>query len=214
MRQILFYGMLLLFIVISASCLAQERENRQIVVIDPGHGGTDSGAVGINGVREKDVVLDIAKEILRLNRELYKDTLAVYLTRYSDTLIPLRHRTTLAKILRAVVFVSIHCNHAEREEAQGIEVYTKGGNTQSERLAYRLTKRMSERLGFKNRGVNQANFQVLRETKGFCPSVLLELGFLSNQEEARHNAQQSSHTAFALSILQTLKEFSYDSLIR
>lgn len=189
----------------------QVREHKKPrVLLDPGHGGTDSGAVGINGLSEKYIALNIAKEVIRLNRELYHDTLEIYLTRYSDTLISLGHRTKLAKNLMADLFVSIHCNQAERRAAQGIEVYIKKDNAQSLQLAQELATGLNNKLGFKNRGVKHANFQVLRETKGLCPSVLLELGFLSNREEARHNSKRTSITAYALLILETLIAYSHD----
>ena len=65
------------------------------IIIDVGHGGKDAGAIGVNGIKEKDVVMDIATAILRLNNELEKP-LDIYLTRYSDTLISLSDRTELA----------------------------------------------------------------------------------------------------------------------
>ena len=107
----------------------QERNQKPIVIIDPGHGGSDTGAIGINGIKEKEVVMNIAKEVVRLNRALFNDSLEIYLTRYSDTLISLGDRTKLAKALKADVFVSIHCNQAVRKAAQGIEVYVKQGET-------------------------------------------------------------------------------------
>ena len=55
----------------------QERNQKPIVIIDPGHGGSDTGAVGINGLKEKDVVIDIAKEVVRLSRELFNDSLEI-----------------------------------------------------------------------------------------------------------------------------------------
>lgn len=188
----------------------QLRNNKATVLLDPGHGGSDSGAVGINGINEKDVALKVAKETIRLNRELYNGSLDIYLTRYTDTLISLGHRTKLAKTLKVDVFISIHCNQARRKAAQGIEVYINQDNEQSAQLAQKLATGFNKKLGFKNRGVKQANFQVLRETSGFCPSVLLELGFLSNREEARHNTKRASMTAYALLILQTLIAYSYD----
>lgn len=62
---------------------------KKVIIIDPGHGGNDSGAIGINGTYEKDVVLKIAKEILKLNKSLFDSELDIYLTRYKDTLISL-----------------------------------------------------------------------------------------------------------------------------
>ncbi|SDE99963.1 N-acetylmuramoyl-L-alanine amidase [Pricia antarctica] len=186
----------------------QEKYQRPIIVIDPGHGGTDSGATGINGVREKDVVFKIAAEVLRLNREMFGDSLAIYSTRYTDTLISLGNRTKLANALKADVFVSIHCNQAIRNEAQGIEVYIKRGNGKAARLAGSFTAGLNQKLGLKNRGIKYGNFQVLRET-GNCPGVLLELGFLSNAEEAEHNDKKSSISAYALLVLETLVKYFY-----
>lgn len=183
---------------------------KPVVLLDPGHGGMDTGANGINGVLEKDIVLSIAKEAIRLNRELYQDTLEIYLTRYSDTLISLGHRTKLVKGLNADVFVSIHCNQAVRKAAQGIEVYVHFENKDAVELAQRFAMALNQKLGFRNRSVKRANFQVLRETEGVCPSVLLELGFLSNNEEAHHNVKSTSITAYALLILQTLLAHFHD----
>ena len=188
----------------------QERNQKPIVIIDPGHGGFDTGAMGINGLKEKDVVMNIAKEVVRLSRALFYDSLEIYLTRYSDTLISLGDRTKLGKALKADVFVSLHCNQAVRNKAQGTEVYVKQGEPRSEYLAEKFAIGLHEKLGFKNRGVKHANFQVLRETT-CCPSVLLELGFLSNWEEAEHNGEQSSISAYALLVVEILiKFFSYD----
>ena len=187
----------------------QEVNQRKLIVIDPGHGGIDSGAIGVNDVLEKTIVLDVAKEVLRLNRDLYKDTLDIYLTRYSDTLISLGQRMKLAKVLRADFFVSIHCNNASRREAHGIEVYFDGANKRSKQLAVLFAFGLSDKLGFKNRGVKYGNFQVLRQTTDI-PSVLLELGFLSNSEEAAHNTNAASISGFALLILETLLEFLRD----
>ncbi len=77
-----------------------------VVVIDPGHGGIDSGAIGINGMYEKDVVLKVAKEILNLNKSIFDSELDIYLTRYTDTLISLSDRSQLTKSLKADLFVS------------------------------------------------------------------------------------------------------------
>lgn len=91
------------------------------VVIDPGHGGHDPGAVGPNGLFEKDVVLDIA---LKLKKELEANSLYdVFLTRDKDVFIPLEERTAFANKMGADLFVSIHANASPRREAKGIETY-------------------------------------------------------------------------------------------
>lgn len=188
----------------------QLENHKPIVVIDPGHGGSDSGAIGVNGLKEKEVVLNIALEVLRLNKQLFNDTLEIYATRYTDTLISLGTRTRLATALNAEMFVSLHCNQAIRKAAQGVEIYVKEGEAQSQDLAKLFSIGLNKKLGFKNRGVKYANFQVLREATAY-PAVLLELGFLSNWEEEAHNHKESSISAYALLILETLiKFFNYD----
>ena len=98
------------------------------IVIDPGHGGHDPGAVGPSGLREKDVNLRIAK---RLRERLIEEGKSfgienVYLTRSTDRFIPLEERTAIAKKRKADIFISIHCNGAKRKKAHGIETYILG----------------------------------------------------------------------------------------
>ena len=183
----------------------QENNVKKIIVIDPGHGGKDSGAVGINGIQEKDVVMKIANAILKLNDKLDRP-LNIYLTRYSDTLISLSNRTKLAKTLNADLFISLHCNHSQNKNATGVEVYAsrKQGrySKKSVYLGYLFEKALSEQIGYRSRGVRFANFQVLRETVGYCPSVLLELGFLSNKED--YKSIISKLILLAISIMKVI----------
>ncbi|WP_026451452.1 N-acetylmuramoyl-L-alanine amidase family protein [Aequorivita capsosiphonis] len=189
--------------------LAQINQPRkQIIVIDPGHGGKDFGAVGINGILEKDVVLKIAKQIIELNETTFNNQFEIYLTRYMDTLISLGDRTKLAKKLKANIFISFHCNHSDNPNARGVEVYVskKQGKYSQESilLAYDLQKGLKENLGFKSRGVKFADFQVLRETVNCFPSVLLELGFLSNKEEKQFVCDSENLDSYAYLILNHL----------
>lgn len=178
---------------------------KKIILIDPGHGGKDQGAIGVNHLQEKDVVLDVAKEIIRLNRTLFKDRFEIYLTRYKDTLIALGDRTKLAKTLQADIFISLHCNHADNPKAKGVEVYVSKSKglfqEDSIWLGYLFEKGMTTKLGFESRGVKFANFQVLRQTVGFCPSVLVELGFLSNVTESSYFKDSSNMLTLGLLLL-------------
>jgi len=185
---------------------------KPIVVIDPGHGGPDSGAIGTHGILEKEVVLGIAKECLALNHILFGDSLEIYLTRYRDTLISLGDRAFLAKALEADVFVSIHCNQAPNVKAQGFEIFLFNGkvNRKSYVVAHTLAQYLQSRLGIHERGITQANFQVLRQTQGHCPAILLETGFISNALEANHIQKPESQSAMSLAILQSLIKTFYD----
>jgi N-acetylmuramoyl-L-alanine amidase len=164
-----------------------EQKNQITIVVDPGHGRSDPGAVGINGNQEKEVVLKIAREMIKISKSSPKNEFKVYLTRNKDTLISLNARTILAKALKADVFISLHCNHSDNPNARGLEVYVSSGKSkhsqESVLLAYRIQKDLSKELGFKSRGVKFASFQVLRESTAYYPAVLVELGFLSNEEE-------------------------------
>ena len=94
---------------------------RKKIVLDPGHGGHDPGAVGPNNLYEKDVVLDIA---LKLRKILAQDrSIEVFLTRETDIFIPLEQRTAIANSKNADLFISIHANASTRRDAKGIETY-------------------------------------------------------------------------------------------
>ncbi|QQX76477.1 MULTISPECIES: N-acetylmuramoyl-L-alanine amidase [Aequorivita] len=189
--------------------LAQTNQTRkQIIVIDPGHGGTDSGAVGVNGSLEKDIVLKIAKEIVELNEITFKNHFEIYLTRYKDTLISLGDRTKLARTLKADLFLSLHCNYSDNPNARGVEVYVskKQGKYSPESilLAYALQRDLKINLGFESRGVKFANFHVLRETVNELSAILLEMGFLSQEDENAFLKFKKNNSIMALLIIETI----------
>jgi N-acetylmuramoyl-L-alanine amidase len=113
------------------------RERRWHVIIDAGHGGKDPGAIGVSGVIEKDVVLDIAKRLRDLMQR--EPQWRVTLTRDTDIFIPLEERTVIANASGADLFVSIHANAAERADAHGVETYflDLASDEQSMRVAAR-----------------------------------------------------------------------------
>lgn len=202
------FGLLLL-----KSCLffGQDFSDKKVIVIDPGHGGVDSGTVGINSIQEKDVVLDIAKKIIWWNKTLFDNQLNIHLSRYRDTLISLSDRNKLAKLLHADLFISLHCNHSPNPNAKGVEIYIYEKknifSSSSVWLAFNLLKRINEELGFKSRGVKFANFKVLRDAASFYPAVLMELGFLSNEDESEYFLNHKNTKALALAILMEIIEF-------
>lgn len=123
---------------------------KRIVVIDPGHGGHDPGAIGPTGLQEKDVVLDIA---LKLKNILSKDpSLEVHLTRDRDIFIPLEERTAIARKKEADLFVSIHANASPNRAARGVETYLLNWTNDEEAMRvaarenYISMKRMKERM--------------------------------------------------------------------
>ena len=186
----------------------QETAIQKRIIIDVGHGGKDSGAIGVNGIQEKDVVLDIVNEILKLNNELDKP-LDIYLTRYTDTLISLSDRTKLAQLLKADLFVSLHCNHSDNPNARGVEVYVTNAESKysddSTWFAFQVQAVLNKELGYESRGVKFANFQVLRETVDVCTSALIELGFLSNKDEGKYISNSNNIQLIATAILLSIQ---------
>ena len=182
-----------------------------IVVIDPGHGGKDAGATTRNGIKEKDIALGIASKIVVLNNKLVENPLMIFLTRYTDTLISLGDRTQLSKKLKADIFISIHCNQAINRTASGTEVFIHPKSEvqadESAYLGFTIQKGLADILGIMNRGIKYGNFQVLRDNDDSTATILLELGFLSQTDEAIYLSKEESQNAIALVVLQSIIKF-------
>lgn len=146
------------------------------VCIDPGHGGGDPGAVGPTGLKEKDVNLDVA---LRLKRLLEEFALEVRMTRTSDTNPSLDQRVATANSWPADVFVSVHHNANTDPSINGTETYYYKSIDRP--LADEIHPELLRLLGRADRGIRQANYQVLRETT--MPASLTEACYISNPEE-------------------------------
>ena len=172
-----------------------------VVVIDPGHGGKDSGAVGSKKVFEKQVVLDISYRIKKL---LEKYGFKVVMTRTGDQYLTLHDRTDLARKVKADLFLSIHADGAVSSAAHGVETfittvegfdssnhYGKGGdqsavlnnryNAMNAILGYAVQSNLLKMSGRSDRGVRRARFAVIKQAP--CPAALVECGFLTNPEE-------------------------------
>ncbi|WP_041315615.1 N-acetylmuramoyl-L-alanine amidase [Heliomicrobium modesticaldum] len=153
------------------------------VIIDPGHGGFDPGALGPTGLREADVNLAVAKRVANL----LSPSVQAVLTRDGDTSpgtdvnTDLQNRATVANGARADYFVSIHCNAADNAAANGTEVYCYKFGGKGEQLARTIARFLVPALGLRDRGVKEANFYVLRQT--VMPAVLIELAFITNRVE-------------------------------
>ena len=107
------------------------------------------------------------------------------------------------------MFLSLHCNHSDNPNARGVEIYVSNQRSkfldEATWLGFQLQADLNDKLGFESRGVKFANFQVLRETNEFMPSVLLELGFLSNRDESHYISEYENLKHIALAILSLLK---------
>jgi N-acetylmuramoyl-L-alanine amidase len=161
----------------AARAVPQGKTHR--VVIDPGHGGKDPGATSVLGFYEKSINLSVANELAELLRWA---GLAVKMTRSSDVFLPLDARAEIANRWGADLFVSLHADSCGTPSVQGFTVYVcRSASPQSQSAARAVEKALGGQ-GLKNRGVRGADYRVL--VKNTCPAILVELGYLSNREEA------------------------------
>ncbi|MCS7030793.1 MAG: N-acetylmuramoyl-L-alanine amidase [Gloeomargarita sp. SKYG116] len=184
--------------------LPRPAPGRQVVVIDPGHGGPDPGAIGIGGLREKDLVLDISRQVAAL---LEQQGIQVVMTRTADVDLGLEPRVALARQVNATLFVSIHANaiNLSRPDVNGIETYYF--HPGSYELAVELHRAMIRASGLADRGVRQARFYVIRNTPPTMPSVLLEVGFVTGAIDARFLASPEGRRAMAQGIAQGILRY-------
>ena len=172
------------------------------VVVDAGHGGTDSGAVRRFGPPEKVVALDVA---LRVDKKLRESQLKTVMTRSNDVFIPLDGRVAIENGQKDSIFVSIHFNDSRRRAVHGFETYYHNP------IAYDLAQGIQNKLltlpHAVNRGVHPANFRVLR--KAAYPAVLVECGFLSNRSEGRSARNSDYRDRLADKIAEAIVEQRY-----
>jgi N-acetylmuramoyl-L-alanine amidase len=149
-----------------------------VVVIDPGHGGRDPGAVGISGLQEKQINTAISN---RVQQQLAAAGITVLMTRSSDVFVDLDARAQYANRAGASVFVSIHANaiSMDRPDINGLETYYFSSG---ERLARSIHASVLGNTDMRDRGVRTARFYVLRYTT--MPSVLVETGFVTGAQDA------------------------------
>jgi N-acetylmuramoyl-L-alanine amidase len=230
------------------SGIIDPREFRiQTVVIDPGHGGKDPGAIGKGGRLEKDINLSVA---LRLKAILQERTdLDIVLTRTDDTYVSLRNRTAMANGENADLFISIHCNASRKRGMQGFEAYFLSAAKTDEERAVALRENLSIKFDepsvdetslddlqfifwdlaqneylressdwagimcrefedgskIRSRGIRQAGFFVLNGA--YMPSVLLELGYISNPEEEKLLASRAYQSELAERIYRGIRNY-------
>ena len=183
--------------------LPEVKQNKFLVVIDPGHGGPDPGAIGIGGIRETDVVLEVSKIVKDL---LSEKGVKVVLTRKNEVDLDLPPRVSFANNTDADIFVSIHANasRGKRRDINGLETfYYRGWRG---RL---LAKRIQQQIlrvspGSPDRGVKLGRFYVIKNTK--MPAVLVEVGFLTGRLDARRLEKTTHRKRLAYAISKGILE--------
>ena len=172
-----------------------------IIVIDPGHGGDDPGAVvNFSDKHEADHTLTTA---LLVKKELEAMGAKVFLTRTNDSSVSLSERADISNKNNADAFISIHFDSAEDSSLSGTTTYYF--SEKSENLSQTVNKYLARNLPLKNQGSRFQNFMVLRDNAR--PSILLELGYLNNQGDNKVISSEEYQQNIAKSIANALKEY-------
>ncbi len=181
---------------------------RVLVMIDPGHGGKDPGAIGPSGLREVDVILPVAKRVAAI---LERQGISVKMTRDSDYFVGLDERVTMSREAGATLFVSIHANSIDnRPDVNGLETYHYNLGQSFAETVHSTVVDYINKNGFyiADRRVRSARFLVLR--KSSIPAILVETGYLTSDVEAarlrRDDYQKVMAEAIAKGIVQYIKE--------
>ncbi|MFG6118941.1 N-acetylmuramoyl-L-alanine amidase [Thalassobacillus sp. B23F22_16] len=149
----------------------------KVIVVDAGHGGRDPGAIGLSGSYEKTLTLSTA---LRLKEKLQAAGARVIMTRSNDSYVSLAHRVSISNSSAADAFISLHYNSfPSYPGAKGIETFYN--RSQDSGLAKQVQEGLIQATGARDRGAKVSGFHVIRNNTN--PSLLLELGYLSNTSE-------------------------------
>ncbi len=172
-----------------------------VVAIDAGHGGSDPGAIGPTGIKEKDVVLAIAQALRRLLAQQHLD---IVMIRDADVFVPLEDRAQIASRGGATLFLSIHANASTDANATGTQTFYS--NPASQPLAQTVLDEINRAAGLAPRGTSQASFKVLVDSDRI-PSILVEAAFITNSREEQMLRDPTIQLALAQGILKGIQRF-------
>lgn len=252
-RYIKTFLLILLLLVAVPECFAQKNGKKKpfTVVIDPGHGGVDPGALGRRS-KEKDINMSVSRMLANLIKDNYPEVKIIF-TRTTDVKIPLVTRANIANDANADLFISIHSNASKKTTANGCETFTLGAGSSVEakaaamyenevilseenfeemykgfdphssesyiifelirshdmelsaELAQMVQNGMVKSSNLTNRGVSSAGFLVLHRT--VMPSILVELGFITNSKDEGVIASSNGQKNLARGIFNGFKEY-------
>ncbi|KQC46193.1 N-acetylmuramoyl-L-alanine amidase [Geobacillus sp. Sah69] len=171
------------------------------IVLDAGHGGKDGGAQSVDGIKEKELTLETAK---LLKNKLQSYGARVVLTRSSDEYVPLSARVAAARLYQADAFISLHYDSAADPDASGITIYYYDRFADYE-LAQSFQGLFRQLSALPFRGIAFGDYYVLRENEK--PSVLLELGYLSNRSDAAVVATNGYQEAVTTAIVNAMRHY-------
>lgn len=173
------------------------------VIVDPGHGGKDNGSA-YSGHIEDSINLQIANKV---TNKLRAEGIAVEMTREDDTYVSLSKRAIKSNNSDADLFISIHQNASENSNANGVETYYIGNS--NKKLAKSIHKNVLANTQAKDRYVRKGNLQVLRDNQK--PSILLECGFISNNNEGYKLSTKAYQEKIADGVVEGIKDYLYSN---
>ena len=184
--------------------------SNKIIVLDPGHGGSDAGAIGPTGVTEKSVSLAVS---LKAQKLLTASGYNVIMTRTTDVDVAAPGVSDATELQARVdkappnadLFISVHCNAFSNSNANGVETYHAPTAVKGERLARLLNEELLKLGGLNNRGVKAARFYVMTHSK--CPASLIELGFITNPREEKLLASNDYQQKLAQAINNAVNRY-------
>lgn len=194
-----------------ASDVALSNVKNKIITIDPGHGGSDSGAVGPNGYTEKEGAFVISQKVASI---LNQSGAKVVMTRDSDVDVygpnasarnELQARVDVGNRVNSDIFVSIHCNAFVNPAANGTQTFYYGSSYQGQRLAQNIQEKMIEANGLRDRGISTCNFYVVKHS--YMPAVLIETAFITNYDEEALLSDDEWQTTMAKAIAEGINEY-------
>ena len=194
-----------------ASDVALSNVKNKIITIDPGHGGSDSGAVGPNGYTEKEGAFAISQKVASI---LNQSGAKVVMTRDSDVDVygpnasarnELQARVDVGNNANSDIFVSIHCNAFVNPAANGTQTFYYGSSYQGQRLAQNIQEKMIEANGLRDRGISTCNFYVVKHS--YMPAVLIETAFITNYDEEALLSDDEWQTTMAKAIAEGINEY-------
>ncbi|MFD2043698.1 N-acetylmuramoyl-L-alanine amidase [Ornithinibacillus salinisoli] len=174
------------------------------IVLDPGHGGKDPGAIGHNGVLEKDIILSTTRKIAEHLRSTGAN---VILTRTDDYFVSLDERIEVSNINEADAFLSIHYNSFSMQSVGGFNTYYYSNETDLG-LAQAIHTSLAGEIKLRNRGIIRDDYRVLR--KNNSPAVLIELGFITNSNDLVVIQTEDYQNRVAKAITTGIKEYLSD----
>ena len=194
----------------NASGLNNFNGGGRVIVIDPGHGGSDAGAIGPTGVSEKSVSLAVS---LKAQQLLTASGYRVVMTRTTDVDVAAPGVSDATELQARVdkappnaeIFISVHCNAFSNGNANGMETYHAPTAVQGKRLATLLNEELERLGGLNNRGVKGARFYVMTHSK--CAASLIELGFITNPREEKLLASSDYQQKLAQAITNAVNRY-------